>query len=117
MGYRRNLLAVTAASFIGFMGFTLVIALPAALLQLLGLTDVSRVAMWSGISLGVTPALTALLSPLWGRLADRFGRKIMGRTFAGQLRRHHVVDGVRDAPRGTSSRCAWFRASSPATAR
>ncbi|HEY7169874.1 MAG TPA: MFS transporter, partial [Vicinamibacterales bacterium] len=30
-----------------------------------------------GLSLGVTPALTALLSPLWGRLADRFGRKIM----------------------------------------
>ena len=33
--------------------------------------------MWSGLSLGVTPALTAMLSPLWGRLADRFGRKIM----------------------------------------
>ena len=30
-----------------------------------------------GLSLGVTPALTALLSPAWGRLADRFGRKIM----------------------------------------
>ena len=43
----------------------------------LGVTDVGRVAMWSGLSLGVTPALTALLSPLWGRLADRFGRKIM----------------------------------------
>lgn len=33
--------------------------------------------MWSGLSLGVTPALTAMLSPFWGRLADRFGRKIM----------------------------------------
>ena len=33
--------------------------------------------MWSGLSLGVTPALTALLSPFWGRLADRYGRKIM----------------------------------------
>jgi MFS family permease len=39
--------------------------------------DVGQVAMWSGLSLGVTPALTALLSPAWGRLADRFGRKIM----------------------------------------
>ena len=27
--------------------------------------------------LGVTPALTALMSPFWGRLADRYGRKIM----------------------------------------
>ena len=33
--------------------------------------------MWSGLCLGVTPALTALLAPFWGRLADRFGRKIM----------------------------------------
>ena len=33
--------------------------------------------MWSGLSLGVTPAMTALLAPFWGRLADRFGRKIM----------------------------------------
>jgi MFS transporter, DHA1 family, multidrug resistance protein len=29
------------------------------------------------VSLGVTPAITAVLSPFWGRLADRFGRKIM----------------------------------------
>ena len=27
--------------------------------------------------LGITPALTALLAPAWGRLGDRFGRKIM----------------------------------------
>ena len=45
--------------------------------QQLGVTDVSEIALWSGLSLGTTPALTALLSPFWGRLADRFGRKIM----------------------------------------
>ena len=45
--------------------------------QQLGVTDVGEIAMWSGLSLGVTPALTALLSPFWGRLADRYGRKIM----------------------------------------
>ena len=45
--------------------------------QLLGLSDVGEIALWSGLSLGVTPALTALLSPFWGRLADRYGRKIM----------------------------------------
>ena len=77
MGYRRNLFAVTAASFIGFMGFTLVMPFLPLYFHQLGVTDVGRVAMWSGLSLGVTPALTAFLSPLWGRLADRFGRKIM----------------------------------------
>src|SRR6478672_8425525 len=43
----------------------------------LGVEDVGEIAMWSGLSLGVTPALTAMLSPFWGRLADRYGRKIM----------------------------------------
>ena len=43
----------------------------------LGVTDVGEVAVWTGLSLGVTPGLTALLAPLWGRLADRYGKKIM----------------------------------------
>src|SRR5262245_10208194 len=75
--YARNLFAVTAAGFIGFMGFTLVMPFLPLYFHQLGVEDVGRVAMWSGLSLGVTPALTALLAPAWGRLADRFGRKIM----------------------------------------
>lgn len=75
--WRRNLFAVTAACFIGFSGFTLVMPFLPLYFQELGVTDVGEIAFWSGISLGVTPAMTALLSPLWGRLADRFGRKVM----------------------------------------
>jgi MFS transporter, DHA1 family, multidrug resistance protein len=77
VAYRRNLFAVTAASFIGFMGFTLVMPFLPLYFHQLGEDDVGRVAMWSGLSLGVTPALTAILAPAWGRFADRFGRKIM----------------------------------------
>jgi MFS family permease len=77
MNYGRNLFAVTSASFIGFMGFTLVMPFLPLYFTQLGVDDVGRVAMWSGLSLGVTPALTAMLAPFWGRLADRFGRKIM----------------------------------------
>jgi DHA1 family multidrug resistance protein-like MFS transporter len=43
----------------------------------LGVTDVGEIALWTGAILGVTPALTALMSPFWGRLADRYGRRIM----------------------------------------
>jgi DHA1 family multidrug resistance protein-like MFS transporter len=75
--YRKNLFAVTAASFIGFTGFTLVMPFLPLYFQQLGVTDVAEIALWSGLSLGVTPAMTALLAPFWGRLADRFGRKIM----------------------------------------
>src|SRR5262245_49526457 len=75
--WRRNLFAVTAASFMGFTGFTLVMPFLPLFIRQLGVDDVGRVALWTGLSLGVTPALNALVSPFWGRLADRFGRKIM----------------------------------------
>jgi len=77
VAWRRNLFAVTAASFIGFTGFTLVMPFLPLYFQQLGVTDIGEIALWSGLSLGVTPALTAMLSPFWGRLADRYGRKIM----------------------------------------
>ena len=62
--------------------------------QQLGVTDVGEIAMWSGLSLGVTPALTALLSPFWGRLADRFGRKIMVERSLVSFVVRHGRDGV-----------------------
>ena len=74
---RRNLTALSAASFIGFTGFTLVMPFLPLYMSVLGLTDVRTIALWTGLSLGVTPALTALLAPAWGRLADRFGRKLL----------------------------------------
>ncbi len=77
MHWRRNLYAVTAASFIGFTGFTLVMPFLPLYFEQLGVTDVGDIALWSGLSLGVTPAITAFMAPLWGRLADRYGRKIM----------------------------------------
>jgi MFS family permease len=75
--WRRNVFAVTAASFMGFTGFTLVMPFLPLFIGQLGVTDVGQIAMWTGLSLGVTPALTALLAPAWGRLGDRYGRKIM----------------------------------------
>jgi len=75
--WRRNLFAITGACFIGFTGFTLVMPFLPLYLTQLGLTDVGDIAFWSGISLGITPAITAFLSPVWGKLSDRFGRKIM----------------------------------------
>ncbi|MBI3492472.1 MAG: MFS transporter [Acidobacteria bacterium] len=75
--WRRNVYAVTAASFLGYTGFTLVMPFLPLFIGQLGVTDVGQIAMWTGVSLGVTPGLTALLAPAWGRLGDRYGRKIM----------------------------------------
>src|SRR5262245_47027707 len=46
-------------------------------IQEMGVTDTGEVALWTGISLGVTPAISALVSPLWGRVGDRFGNKVL----------------------------------------
>ena len=75
--WRRNLVAVTAASFVGFTGFTLVMPFLARYIQDLGVSDLGEVALWTGVTLGVTPAVTAMCAPLWGRVGDRFGNKVL----------------------------------------
>jgi DHA1 family multidrug resistance protein-like MFS transporter len=75
--WRRNQVAVTAASFVGFTGFTLVMPFLASYMQDMGLTDTGAIALWTGTTLGVTPAVSALVAPLWGRVGDRFGNKLL----------------------------------------
>lgn len=75
--WRRNQAAVTGATFIGFTGFTLVMPFLPLYFEQLGVHDPSAIAVWSGICLGVTPAVTAAMAPVWARLALRFGRKVM----------------------------------------
>ena len=43
----------------------------------LGVTDPGRIALWSGLIAASTPAISGALGPFFGRLADRFGRKMM----------------------------------------
>jgi DHA1 family multidrug resistance protein-like MFS transporter len=62
---------------VGFTGFTLVMPFLARYMQEMGLTDTGEVALWTGITLGVTPAISASVAPLWGRVGDRFGNKLL----------------------------------------
>ena len=41
----------------------------------LGVHDHAAIVQWSGIAYGATFFTAALCAPLWGRLADRYGRK------------------------------------------
>jgi len=75
--WRRNLAAVTVATFIGFTGFTLVMPFLPLYLEELGVHGTGAIAIWAGLGLGITPAVTALMAPIWARVAERYGRKLM----------------------------------------
>jgi DHA1 family multidrug resistance protein-like MFS transporter len=45
--------------------------------QQLGVSSPAAVVQWSGVAFGATFFGTAITAPLWGRLADRYGRKPM----------------------------------------
>ena len=72
--WRRNQIAVTVAAFVGFTGFTIVMPFLPLYLEELGTHDPGAIAIWSGLCLGVTPAITAMMAPFWARIGDRYGR-------------------------------------------
>jgi MFS family permease len=74
---KRNVLAAAAAGMIGFTGFTLVMPFLPLYIAELGTTDVKEIAMWTGLTLGATPTVTAISAPLWGRVGDRYGSKVL----------------------------------------
>ena len=60
MSWRQNLFALTAATFIGFTGFTLVMPFLPLYIRELGVTDVGEIALWTGVTLGASPAIAAV---------------------------------------------------------
>ena len=43
----------------------------------LGVTDHAAIVQWSGVAYGAAFLTAALFAPLWGRLGDQYGRKLM----------------------------------------
>jgi DHA1 family multidrug resistance protein-like MFS transporter len=75
--WERNVWALALVVFIAFVGFQFFSPFLPLYVMELGVTEPSRVALWSGVLTAVTPGVAGLLGPLWGRLADRVGRKLM----------------------------------------
>jgi DHA1 family multidrug resistance protein-like MFS transporter len=75
--WQRNVWALSLCVFIAFVGFQFFTPFLPLYIRELGVTDPSAIALWSGLLAAVTPTVSGLLSPLFGRLADRFGRKLM----------------------------------------
>ena len=74
---QRNIYAAAIAGCIGFTGFTLVMPFLPLYIAELGTTDVGEIALWTGLTLGATPTVTAISAPLWGRVGDKYGSKLL----------------------------------------
>ncbi|OGO50221.1 MAG: hypothetical protein A2148_04305 [Chloroflexi bacterium RBG_16_68_14] len=84
--WRRNLYAVAIAQFIALGGGNLVFPFMPFYVKELGVTDPGAVALWSGLLGTSTGAMLFVFSPIWGSLADRFGRKpILLRAYLGAM--------------------------------
>ncbi len=75
--WRRNLAVCTFGSFTTIVAMTLLLPFLPLYVEQLGVTDRAAVVQWSGIAYGATFLAAALVAPAWGRLADRYGRKLM----------------------------------------
>ena len=75
--WQRNQFAVTVSASLIFAGFTLVMPFLPLYIQMLGVPTPAQLAIWAGVVLGISPLLASVIGPMWGRMADRYGLKIM----------------------------------------
>ena len=75
--WRKNQIAVTSAGFFLFFGYYLVMPFLPIFVRQLGVQSTAGIAFWSGLILSISPLISALVGPLWGRMGDRIGMKVM----------------------------------------
>src|SRR5437763_221740 len=75
--WRQTLWAMVAIQFVMTGAFSMLTPIMPLFLPALGVTSESAIDIWAGILNGITSFIAAFASPLWGRVADRRGRKLM----------------------------------------
>lgn len=75
--WRRTLYAVWAAQLLVISGFSMRAPFLPGFFGELGVDTPEGQAFWTGLMLSLGAGMMAFTSPLWGALADRFGRKPM----------------------------------------
>jgi len=75
--WRQTLWAMVAIQFITAVANSVLTPIMPLFLPELGVAGTSEIAIWAGILGGSTSFVAAFTSPIWGRLSDRHGRKLM----------------------------------------
>jgi DHA1 family multidrug resistance protein-like MFS transporter len=75
--WKRTYWAVWVANFITATGMMSFLPFFPRHLESLGLTERSDIELWTGLVFGAAPLAAAVMTPVWGALGDRIGRKAM----------------------------------------
>ncbi|WP_313738519.1 MFS transporter [Pseudomonas sp.] len=75
MQWQRNLAICFFGSFINIIAMTVLLPFLPIYVEHLGATGDAEIARWSGIAYAATFLSAALVAPLWGHLADRYGSR------------------------------------------
>ena len=75
--WQRNQYGVVLAVGLAFTAFELSQPFIPLFIRDLGTADLAEAAFWSGLVAGVAPLGAAIMGPVWGGMADKYGRKPM----------------------------------------
>ncbi|TWB35864.1 MFS transporter [Nitrospirillum pindoramense] len=75
--WRRNLYVCLFGSFTTIAGLSLILPFLPLYVEHLGVSGHAAIVQWSGVAYGATFFGAGATAPLWGRFADRYGRKII----------------------------------------
>lgn len=75
--WKVNLISVWFGCFFTGLAISQILPFLPLYISQLGVDSHEALSMWSGLTFSVTFLISAIVSPLWGSLADRKGRKLM----------------------------------------
>lgn len=75
--WRKNLTVLWFGNFMIGIGFSMITPFMSLYIDTLGNFTKSQLNMWSGFVFSSTFLVMAIISPIWGKIADRRGRKLM----------------------------------------